>query len=128
MSPARLRLTALIGLLGVALGALGAHGHIHDVITTNGGKEHWMTAVHYHQVHAVALLVLALLGRDEAGKARFRLSFAAFLVGMLLFSGSLYVLAYTTIKWLGAITPFGGLAFMIGWGALVLGAGQKKTV
>lgn len=127
MSRARLRITALVGLLGVALGALGAHGHIHDVITTNGGKEHWLTAVHYHQIHAVALLVLALLGRDESGKARFRLSFAAFLVGMLLFSGSLYVLAYTTIKWLGAITPFGGLAFMVGWGALVLGAGKTKS-
>ncbi len=126
MSSLRLRVTASLGLLGIALGALGAHGHIHDVISTNGGKEHWMTAVHYHQLHAVALLLLSLLAVDETGRVRFRLSFIAFIAGMVLFSGSLYVLAYTSIKWLGAVTPFGGVAFMIGWGALALGAVKKN--
>lgn len=118
-----LRLTALIGLTGILLGALGAHGHIHDVTSTNGYADQWQTGVHYHQIHAVALLVLVLLGgQDGQKRPRFRLSFAAFCMGILLFSGSLYLLAYTSIKTFGAITPFGGLAFMLGWLGLIRGA------
>jgi uncharacterized membrane protein YgdD (TMEM256/DUF423 family) len=120
MSPSRLRLTATLGLIGIVLGALGAHGHVHDVITTNGYADQWQTAAHYHQIHVVALLLLSLLATDPSGVKRFRLSFIAFTLGILLFSGSLYVLAYTSIKWLGAITPLGGVAFMIGWAALAL--------
>ncbi len=126
MSPSRLRITACIGLIGIMLGALGAHGHIHDVITTNGGLPHWQTAVHYHQVHAAVLLLLSFFAIDANGSPRFRLSFAAFILGILIFSGSLYVLAYTSIKWLGAITPIGGVAFMIGWAALALGSAKKN--
>lgn len=127
-SPFRLRFIALVGLAGVLLGAMGAHGHVHDVISTNGYLPQWQTAVQYHQIHAVALLLLALLGLDPStSKPRFRASFIAFTLGILLFSGSLYVLSYTSIKWLGAITPFGGLSFMIGW-LLLAGAATRPKV
>jgi uncharacterized membrane protein YgdD (TMEM256/DUF423 family) len=127
MSPSstRLRITALLGLAGIILGALGAHGHIHDVISTNGYLDQWQTAAHYHQLHAVALLILSLLSRDASGSSRFLASFVAFIAGILLFSGSLYLLAYTSTKWLGAVTPFGGLAFMIGW--LLLARPPRKS-
>ncbi len=126
MSSARLRFTAAIGLLGILLGALGAHGHVHNVISTNGGLNHWQTAVHYHQIHAVVLLLLSLHAFDANGAVRFRFSFMAVTTGILLFSGSLYVLAYTSVKWLGAVTPFGGLALMIGWAALTFAAIKKN--
>lgn len=126
MSPSHLRFTAVVGLLGILLGALGAHGHVHDVISTNGGLNHWQTAVHYHQIHAVVLLLLSLHAFTADGALRFRLSFLTITAGILLFSGSLYVLAYTSIKWLGAVTPFGGLALMIGWAALAFAAVKKN--
>lgn len=127
MSPFRLRLTAVLGLLGIGLGAAGAHGHVHDVISTSGGLGYWEKAAHYHQVHAVALLLLSLSARSEDGRARFRASFAAFILGILLFSGSLYVMAYTGLKWPGAITPLGGVAFMTGWAALAWTAVPKQS-
>ena len=114
----RLRLAAAIGFISIVLGSLGAHGHVHDVISTNGYLAQWQTAAHYHQIHAVALLILSLLAVDPSGDTRFRIPFFAVLIGIFLFSGSLYVLAYTSTKWLGAITPFGGVAFMIGWVSL----------
>jgi uncharacterized membrane protein YgdD (TMEM256/DUF423 family) len=124
----RLRLTALLGLAGVLLGALGAHGHVHDVVSTTGYLDQWQTAVQYHQIHAVALLLLALLGLDPTSlKPRFRASFIAFNLGIFLFSGSLYLLSYTGIKWLGAITPLGGLSLMIGW-LLLAGAATRPKV
>jgi len=127
-SPFRLRLTALLGLAGVLLGALGAHGHVHDVVSTTGYLPQWQTGVQYHQIHAVVLLLLALLGLDPTtSKPRYRASFIAFTLGILLFSGSLYVLSYTSIKWLGAVTPFGGLSFMIGW-LLLAGAATRPKV
>ena len=120
-----LRLTALLGLTSIVLGALGAHGHIHDVTSANGYAAQWQTAVQYHQIHAVALLVLSLLGTthgsDAPPRPRFLFSSVAFCLGILIFSGSLYLLAYTGIRTLGAITPIGGLAFMIGWLGLVRG-------
>ena len=120
MSPsqARLRLTALIGFTSIVLGALGAHGHVHNVISTNGYLAQWQTAAHYHQIHSVALLLISLLAVDAQQSTRFRTTFIAFITGILLFSGSLYLLAYTSTKWLGAVTPFGGIALMIGWAAL----------
>ena len=120
MTPSRnrLRLAAAIGFISIVFGSLGAHGHVHDVISTNGYLPQWQTAAHYHQIHAVALLILSLLAVDPSGNTRFRIPFFAFLIGIFFFSGSLYVLAYTSTKWLGAITPFGGVAFMIGWVSL----------
>jgi uncharacterized membrane protein YgdD (TMEM256/DUF423 family) len=116
----RLRLTSLIGLLSIVLGALGAHGHIHDVVSASGYLPQWQTAVQYHQIHSLLLLVLALNAQDSNQKNRFRASFILAVLGIILFSGSLYVLSYTGIKILGAITPFGGLSLMLAWVCLLL--------
>ena len=105
------RLAALAGFLAVALGAFGAHG-LKAVLETNGTLAAWQTAVLYHLVHAVVLLVLA----QRAVVAR--LPFMLFAVGMLIFSGTLYMLALTNLRWLGAITPLGGLCLLAGWLAL----------
>jgi uncharacterized membrane protein YgdD (TMEM256/DUF423 family) len=98
------------GLLAVALGAFGAHG-LEDVVTDEG-MAWWQTAARYHLVHAVAIVLVALHPRRP---------FAAgvlFTAGIVLFSGSLYVMALTELRWLGAITPLGGLCLIGGWGTL----------
>jgi uncharacterized membrane protein YgdD (TMEM256/DUF423 family) len=105
------RIAAVFGFLGVALGAFGAHG-FHDLLVKNGRLDTWETAVHYHLVHAVVLLIIA---RSATAP---RLSFPLFLGGIVIFSGTLYLLAITNVRWLGAITPLGGLALLGGWLAL----------
>jgi uncharacterized membrane protein YgdD (TMEM256/DUF423 family) len=103
-----LRIAGLTGFLAVALGAFGAHG-LKATFLENGQGHNWDTAAHYHLVHAVVLLVLALRGTVA------RLPFVLFGAGIVIFSGSLYVLAATNVKWLGAITPIGGLCLLAGW-------------
>ncbi len=106
-----LRLAAAIGFLAVALGAFGAHG-LKATLEATGRAANWETAAQYHLVHAAVLLALAL--REPVA----RLSFLLFTAGIAIFSGSLYVLAVTNMKWLGAITPLGGLCLLGGWLAL----------
>ncbi len=110
------RLAAVLGFLAVALGAFGAHG-LKPVLERHGTLATWDTAVLYHAVHAVALLALAARVRPPA------LTAWCFLAGIAVFSGSLYVLAVTGVRWLGAITPLGGVAFLAGWAALAWRAG-----
>jgi uncharacterized membrane protein YgdD (TMEM256/DUF423 family) len=110
---------AINGFLGVALGAFAAHGlkqrlepRLFDI---------WEVGVRYHMYHALALLAVALLvGRVPAGQLN--LAGYAFLVGIILFCGSLYALALTNVRVLGAITPFGGLGFLAGWLILAFAA------
>lgn len=113
-----LRIAAITGFLAVALGAFGAH-KLKDLLAGNGTLAIWETASLYHLVHAVVLLVLAL----TLPKARW--TFYSFAGGIFVFSGSLYLLALSNIKWLGAITPLGGLALLTGWLLLAL---NKKGV
>jgi uncharacterized membrane protein YgdD (TMEM256/DUF423 family) len=80
----------------------------------NGQGHNWETAAHYHLVHAVVLLVLAT--RSAVAK----LPFLLFTAGIVIFSGSLYLLAVTNVKWLGAITPIGGVCLIAGWLALAI--------
>jgi uncharacterized membrane protein YgdD (TMEM256/DUF423 family) len=105
------------GGLGVVFGALGAH-KLRPFLEANGRAGVWETAVQYHVVHAVALLALALFLRREPDPivAR-RLGRAGdFLAaGVLLFSGSLYALALGAPRWLGPVTPLGGLCLILGW-------------
>lgn len=108
-----LRLAAILGFLGVALGAFGAHG-LHDLLVKNGRVANWETAVLYHLVHAAVLV--AISRGDHVPRAAWWL----FTSGIAVFSGTLYVLALTNMKWLGAITPLGGLALLGGWLALAL--------
>jgi len=112
---------ALLLACAVGLGAFGAHGLKERLDAYSMGV--YEKAVLYHFLHALGILLIALLGRvgviGTAGEAR-----TAWLlfVGILLFSGSLYVLAITGITVLGAITPIGGLAFLIGWACLAFAA------
>ena len=107
------RLAAALCFLAVALGAFGAHA-LKATLTAHETMEVWKTAVLYHFLHALALLVLGTL--PTAGK----IAPALFLAGIVLFSGSLYLLALTNLKWLGPITPLGGLCFLSGWLCLAI--------
>jgi len=120
--PFRLRLSALMGFLAIALGASGAHGGLHDQLKAAGELAHWETAVQYHLPHAVVLLLLTLFA---SSKPAMIWAWRMVLVGIFLFSGSLYVLAYTGMKWLGAVTPLGGLSLMIGWALIAISAKGK---
>jgi uncharacterized membrane protein YgdD (TMEM256/DUF423 family) len=113
MSVLLFRIAAALCFLAVALGAFGAHG-LRSTLETHGMLEVWNKAVFYHFIHAIALLVLALYGSINRGAC------LLLLAGIFLFSGSLYLLALTNLRWLGAITPLGGLCFLAGWGWLVL--------
>jgi len=106
------RIAAATGFLAVALGAFGAHA-LKTLLTQNGMAHVWETAVFYHFIHAVMLFVLAERKPFPA------VAWWSFLAGILIFSGSLYLLAVTNILWLGAITPIGGASFLFGWGWLV---------
>ena len=103
-----IRISAIVGFLGVALGAFGAHA-LRAHLEALKLADVWEKAVFYHLIHAVVLLLLA-------SRTSFpRLPWSCFLAGIVLFSGSLYVLAYTGVRWLGAITPLGGLCLLAGW-------------
>ena len=118
-SSIRLRIAAFSGFLGVALGAFGAHA-LKDQLARGGHLETWKTAVLYHLVHAVVLLVLAL-----NSTTRFHSSYWVVLSGIVIFCGSLYLLALLGISWMGAITPIGGVALLAGWALIFLQAGKR---
>ncbi len=103
-----LRTAALLGALAVGLGAFGAHG-LKDLLLHNGSTAVWEKAVFYHFIHALVLFVLAQRSTIQRGP------WISFLLGIFLFSGSLYLLALTNLKWFGIITPLGGLSFITGW-------------
>ena len=113
MSIALFRIAALLCFLAVALGAFGAHS-LKQTLETHGMLDVWNKAVLYHFVHAIALLVLALYGAAN------RSAWWLLLAGIFIFSGSLYVMALTNLRSLGAITPIGGLCFLAGWAWLII--------
>ena len=116
---------ALMGALAVGIGAFGAHG-LEDTLQQNDRVDTFETAVKYHFYHVLAMLFIGLIAKMGAGKPRI-LSLAAYAMfaGVVLFSGSLYVLSITNITILGAITPLGGVFFIAGW--LLLFWGMKKA-
>jgi len=105
-----------LGFLAVILGAFGAHGL--RARLDPAALDIWRTAVLYHLVHAAVLLGVALAG--ERLRAA-RVACWLFCVGVLVFSGTLYLLALGGPRWLGAVTPVGGVAFLGGWAALIAG-------
>ena len=107
------RIAAALCFLAVALGAFGAHS-LKGILSANDTLEIWKTAVLYHLAHAIALLALALQGAQNRG------AFILLVAGVVIFSGSLYLLALTNVRWLGAITPLGGLCFLAGWAWLIV--------
>jgi len=110
------RLAAINGFLAVLIGAFGAH--VLETRISPRMLEVFNTGIQYHMFHVVALLATALVARMKGESRRVVASMWAFLVGIILFSGSLYALALTGIGILGAITPLGGLAFLAGWALL----------
>ena len=119
MNKSILILAALFGVLGVAMGAFGAHGL--EGKLTPPQLTTWETAVRYQMWHVLAILFTAVLFAQQPS-AMLKASAAAFLIGVVLFSGSLYLLAAKELlqlgklsKFLGPITPLGGLSYMLGW-------------
>ncbi|HEY8477334.1 MAG TPA: DUF423 domain-containing protein [Chloroflexota bacterium] len=107
---------AALAFLAVAAGAFGAHGLRGRLSPEDLGT--FETGVRYHMYHALALLAVAWVASRTSGAA-VAVAGALFVAGIVLFSGSLYLLSLTGTRWLGAITPFGGLAFLLGWLALL---------
>lgn len=110
---------AFAGALGVVLGAFGAHalrGSIEPRLI-----ETFQTAVQYQLIHALALLLVSLTMGWLGQSLSLEISAYAFMAGIILFSGSLYGLVLTEMKWLGPVTPLGGLCLIVGWLALLVG-------
>jgi uncharacterized membrane protein YgdD (TMEM256/DUF423 family) len=107
-----LRIGAALCFLAVALGAFGAHA-LKVKLDRYGMTDVWNKAVLYHFIHAIAVFVLGLAVNINRGAAWLLIA------GILFFSGSLYLMALTNVRWLGAITPIGGLCFLAGWAWLV---------
>ena len=113
---------AVLGFLAVALGAFGAHGLKTRLTSLPDGAdrlEWWKTAALYHLAHALALAITAgWTGQTSVGRA----ACIAFILGIALFSGSLYTMTLTGVRWLGFFTPVGGLAMLVGWALLAYAA------
>jgi uncharacterized membrane protein YgdD (TMEM256/DUF423 family) len=133
-SVAWLRIGALMGFLAVGFGAFGAHSlkdRLKPAVSDSTDEaafklrrlENFETASRYNMIHALALVAVGLLA--PAGRSSPALAIAgwSFVLGIVLFSGSLYAYGLTGLRWLGAITPFGGLGFLAGWLALAWAAG-----
>jgi len=106
------RIAAVLCFLTVALGAFGAHS-LRSTLESRGMVDVWNKAVLYQFIHSIALLVLALYGTINRGACLLLLAL------IFLFSGSLYLIALTNLRWLGPVTPVGGLCFLAGWAWLV---------
>ncbi len=116
-------LGAINMFLSIALGAFGAHGlegNVPERMLAN-----WQTGLHYHMAHALGLLFVGLLVGRIGVSTPALIGGWLLLAGIVLFSGSLYVMALTQVKALGAITPIGGVSFLIGW-ALIATAAVKQ--
>lgn len=120
-----LLVAAILGGFSVAGGAFASHALKEKL--TERAIEIFETGARYQMYHALALLLVALLlTRTEPLSATLIASGVAFIVGVVIFSGSLYALSLTGIKWLGAITPLGGVAFLVGWICLAVAAFSLK--
>lgn len=120
-----LTIAAMLAGLSVAAGAFASHALKERL--TERALEIFETAARYQMYHALALfLVAVLLSRAERMPPTLTVAGYAFIAGIALFSGSLYALSFTGIKWLGAITPLGGVAFLVGWGCLAIAAWSFK--
>ena len=108
MSILPFRIAAALCFLAVALGAFGAHA-LRSTLESYGMTDVWNKAVLYHLVHAVALLALSSVRTHN------RVAWCLLFAGIIFFSGSLYLMALSNVRWLGAITPLGGLCFLSGW-------------
>jgi uncharacterized membrane protein YgdD (TMEM256/DUF423 family) len=112
-------LGSINALLVVLIGAFGAHGLKTRLSIENMAI--FQTGVQYHFYHAVGLILVGLIAMQLTSSPYFRWSAWLMVMGIVLFSGSLYALSITNIRWLGAITPIGGTAFILAWIMLAIG-------
>src|SRR5699024_5525316 len=119
MAQFALSIAAVYGLIGVAFGAFGAHALAARL--TPEMQSIWHTAVAYQFYHALALFAMGLLLRGMPASSWLHAATWCFAAGVLIFAGSLYLLALTGIRWWGAITPLGGLLLIAGWATLLIG-------
>lgn len=110
---------ALLCALGVISGAFGAHA-LKGKLSTDMMAV-YQTAVQYHFIHALGLLAIGLAAAQFGNNTWFAASGITMLIGIIIFSGSLYMLSLSGIRWLGAITPIGGLGLITAWGLLAIG-------
>lgn len=116
---------AILGGISVAAGAFGAHALKEKL--SEQAISIFETAARYQMYHALALLLVALLlSRAETAQSTLTAAGISFIAGVVIFSGSLYSLSFTGIKWLGAITPLGGVGFLVGWGCLAIASFSFK--
>jgi uncharacterized membrane protein YgdD (TMEM256/DUF423 family) len=118
-----MRVGAVLGGLGVIMGAFGAHG-LKEYMNERS-LEVFETAAKYQMYHAMALLAVGLLALHGRSGLMLNLAGWSFLAGTLIFSGTLYALSLSGIRWLGAITPIGGVGLILGWFALAIAAGSS---
>ena len=121
--PNLITVSAVVGLLGVALGAFGAHGLESQLQATPEQLDWWHTATLYQLLHVAPLLAL----ERRAGARGVRLAGYGFIGGTALFCGTLYAMALGAPRWLGAVTPLGGLALMLGWAALAYASSDSSA-
>ncbi|NEQ15914.1 MULTISPECIES: DUF423 domain-containing protein [unclassified Moorena] len=116
-----LAIASILGGLSVAAGAFASHALKEKL--TERALEIFQTGARYQMYHALALMLVALLlSRAEVAQTSLTVAGSAFIAGIAIFSGSLYALSLTGIKWLGAIAPLGGAALILGWGCLAIAA------
>jgi uncharacterized membrane protein YgdD (TMEM256/DUF423 family) len=122
-SKATLAIAAVSGLLAVILGASGAHA-LKPMLIASGHLDAFKTAVDYHFYHTFALLFAGIMLKQQHSRL---ISFASlsFLVGIVLFSGSLYLISLATVSGIGILTPIGGVFFIVGWALLFFGVIKK---
>lgn len=121
-----IQIAGILGGLAVAIGAFGAHG-LEAILESNGRTETFETAVKYHFYHALAILSVGIWQHLDPSVQKLNTVVWMFFVGILIFSGSLYVLSLTGISWLGAITPLGGVSFILGWGLLAFSVKKSQN-
>jgi uncharacterized membrane protein YgdD (TMEM256/DUF423 family) len=116
MAKVFITLASFSGMLAVAFGAFGAHALKNRLDDYAMGV--FQTAVQYHFYHSLALLAVGVIALNYPHVALLRSSGWLFTLGIVVFSGSLYLLSFSGLRWLGAVTPIGGLAFIAGWACL----------
>lgn len=118
-----LQFAAISGALAVSLGAFGAHA-LKAKLTESGLLATYETAVAYHFYHTLALLAVGLIAM-KFPSSMINFSGYSMIAGLLIFSGSLYVLCLSGVRWLGAITPIGGVALIVGWVCLFIAVSRE---
>ena len=116
-------LGALLVLLAVMAGAFGAHA-LRGMVTERS-LEIFQTGVQYQMIHGLGLILIAILGALDVSRRLLMLAAGFLVAGVVMFSGSLYVLALTELHWIGPVTPVGGLCFMVGWVSVVIAGLQQ---